>query len=225
MKLNLAKQVRISKAAAPPTPHAPPLRSVDQLPLPVGQWVSVPDHSQASFVGAASRGVAVERFTIVESSLAQGADRAALGRASGSLVAERNIRRAETSVPMRMSMVVLLAAGVALGALDAYVVGTVILATPWVGTGGAIALYMWFRFGRSYESEVVTVAILAPAAVSDARPGTDSTKEPTRLLWTAGRVRSVNFDGVRTAVEVVDCPVSLMEAIGRMIRRFESDVS
>src|SRR5208282_811884 len=206
--------------------NAAPLRSVDRLPLPVGQKVPVPLQTRDKVVSAVSSAVGLGGFTLVESSLGQspGSGTALPLGDAGELYAERNVRRVATGRPVRASIAVLVGAGAALGGLDAYVVGSVILAAPWVAAGVFVALFLWLRYGRSYESEVVAVALLAPAAMP---PGPADGAPPSDLsavVWTAGRVRSITYAGARTAVAVVDCPVSLMEALARMVHQFQSEV-
>ncbi len=169
-------------------------------------------------ISAISNAVEWGGFTVVESSLgtALGSGNPVGPGEPGELYAERHVRRVAAGRPVRASIAALVGAGAALGGLDAYVVGSMILAAPWVAAGVFVALFLWLRYGRSYESEVVGVALLPPEAGS---PG-----EQPGVVWTAGRIRSVTLGGSRAAVEVVDCPVALMEALSRMVHRFESEV-
>ncbi len=206
--------------------NATPLRSIDRLALPVGQKVPVPLRAQKRVVSAVSNAVRMAGFAIVQSSLptSPGASGALRPGESGVLYAERNVRRVATQRPVRASIAVLVGAGAALGGLDAYVVGAVILAVPWVASGVFVALFLWLRYGRSYESDVVAVVLLEPGSSTPDTTGGASSGERSSALWTAGRVRSVTFAGTRMAVGVVDCPVSLMETLARMVHRFESEV-
>jgi len=127
--------------------------------------------------------------------------------AGRTVFAERNVRRVATHTGMVVSMGVLVGAGIALGAVDGLLIGVLLYTFPWflVGLGAAGAL--WWRYGRTYESEVVAATLTAGV-----------------VIWNAGRVRSVLFAGVRTAVGVIDCPIPLMEGLGSMARRFEAQV-
>jgi len=199
--------------------NAGPLSSANRLPLPVGQKVPARVQTREKVISAISNAVELGGFTVVESSLgsSQASGNPFGPSEPGELYAERNVRRVAAGRPVRASIAVLVGAGAALGGLDAFVVGAVILAAPWVAAGVFVALFLWLRYGRSYESEVVGVALLSGGAAS---PG-----ELLSVVWTAGRIRSVTFGGSRTALEVVDCPVSLMEALSRMVHGFESQVS
>jgi hypothetical protein len=222
----MATQDRPPRKVSRRSANVSPLRSIDRLGLPVGQKVPVPLWAQEKVVSAVSNAMGMGGFAIVQSSLltSPGANGALHPGESGELYAERNVRRVATRRPVRASIAVLVGAGAALGGLDAYVVGAVILAAPWVAAGVFVALFLWLRYGRSFESEVVAVVLLAPgASTSGATDGAPSV-EPSSALWTAGRIRSVSFGGTRLAVEVVDCPVSLMETLARMVHRFESEV-
>jgi hypothetical protein len=125
---------------------------------------------------------------------------------------------------MSFSMAVLLAAGVGLGALDVLVGGSWMYAVPWVVVAGLGSLLLWLRYGRSYESEVVAVS-LRPLPAEASRPaGAKSRPGESLVLWSAGRIRSVAFAGVRAAVDVKDCPVTLMDTLAQMVRQFQAAV-
>ena len=165
-------------------------------------------------------------FNVVQSTIAApGESTGPPGKpAVGTLVAERKVRRVATSRSMSFSMAVLLAAGVGLGALDVLVGGSWTYAVPWVLVAGIGSLLLWLRYGRSYESEVVAVSLL-PLPTGASRPAeAESRPRESLLLWSAGRVRSVAFAGVRLAVDVKDCPVTLMDALAQMVRQFQAAV-
>ncbi len=134
---------------------------------------------------------------------------------------ERRVRRTATSSSTRASMAVLIASGALLGLLDAFVVGSAILLIPWLGVGVGAAGFIWLRYGRTYESEVIAVAPALTTSASD--DPVDSSGSPA-LVWSVGRVRSVGYAGSRTAVGVPDCPVSLIDTLTAVARRFDSEL-
>jgi hypothetical protein len=203
-----------------------PIRSVDSLALPVGQKVSIRSGSDEMIAAALLQAAGSEGFAPVESSLAGSAGVRSVTPSPRrkSLVAERNVRRVPTGPVMRTAAAVVLGAGAALGGLDAYIVGVPILAGPWIGAAGLAVLLLWIRYGQNYESEVIAAAILISPPGPPGRTGGGDPKGGKNVLWSAGRVRSVAFAGNRTAIAVVDCPVSLMEALVQVVRRFESDL-
>ena len=141
------------------------------------------------------------------------------------LIAERKVRRVATSRSMRVSMAILVGAGAGLGGLDLFVAGSWVYAVPWVLVAAVGAFLLWLRYGRSYESEVVAVSVLPSTAAPERPTGGASGPDAALVTWSAGRIRSVAFAGVRAAVDVKDCPVSLMEALAQMVRRFQSGAS
>lgn len=118
------------------------------------------------------------------------------------LVGERNLRPDVTDVGTLVTLLVLLAGGAALGALD-YVVSNNWLSIPaWVAGFGLFALLLWLTFGRTYQSDVIVVVVRRiPTPTSDA-----AGEGPVRLVWYAGRLRSdhrgVAIRGARRAVRV-----------------------
>jgi hypothetical protein len=171
--------------------------------------------------------VAAGGFAMVETSLPRPAAAVndAEGNLFGMLIAERKVRRVATSRSMWVSMAVLVGAGAGLGGLDLFVAGSWVYAVPWVVVAAIGAFLLWLRYGRSYESEVVTVSVLPSTAAPERPAGGASAPGATLVIWSAGRIRSIAFAGVRAAVDVKDCPVSLMEALAQMVRRFQSGAS
>lgn len=197
-----------------------PLRYADRLRLPVGQQVSVPIGSADSVVEGILSAVKGGGFALVETTWGSlPATRASVGDgfSGGSLIAERKVRRVPTARSMRVSMAVLLAAGVGLGGLDMLIGGSVTYAVPWVAVAAVGTFLLWLRYGRTYESEVMAVSASVSAPTLDA-----SSRPSAAVAWSVGRIRSVAFAGARAAVEVQDCPVSLMEALVRAVRQFQS---
>jgi len=215
-----------SAAARRPGRHTGPLRSAEQISLPVGQSVRAPIRPEGGLDNAIRDVVISGGFNVVQSTIAApGESTGPPGKpAVGTLVAERKVRRVATSRSMSFSMAVLLAAGVGLGALDVLVGGSWTYAVPWVLVAGIGSLLLWLRYGRSYESEVVAVSLL-PLPTGASRPAeAESRPGESLLLWSAGRVRSVAFAGVRLAVDVKDCPVTLMDTLAQMVRQFQAAV-
>lgn len=201
-----------------------PLRAIERYPMSVGQSASIvgapPDAVSAAFSAALDSGgfslVPVARPTETENGG---------GLVSGRTVfAERNVRRVATHAGMIVSMSVIFGAGVALGAVDGILVGGIWYTFPWFFGGAAAAGLLWWRYGRTYESEVIAVQLLgsSPTGLAPAsRPGSVASGT---VVFKAGRVRSVAFSGTRTAVGVLDCPISLMESLGGVVRRFQSEL-
>jgi hypothetical protein len=140
------------------------------------------------------------------------------------LSAERSVKRVATDTTMHVALVGLVAAGVGLGALEAYLFGGAQYAIPWCLGGLALAGLLWWRYGRTYESEVIVVSVSVPLLQNHDTSEPTGTVRREEVSWSAGRVRSILFGGTRTAVSVKDCPVPLMEALAGAVRRFESDV-
>lgn len=204
-----------------------PLRYAERLTLPVGQRVSTLDRSSDALVRGILSAVKGGDFAIVASTL--GSDReppaAPDGRFVEGIIAERKVRRVASGASMRASIAILVAAGIALGGLDMFVVGSVIYAVPWVAVAAVGAFLLWLRYGRTYQSEVMSVAVSFPPRSSAEAPSGASRGETVEVDWRVGRIRSVAFSGIRAAVDVEDCPVSLMETLVRAVRRFESGAS
>lgn len=219
----------------PPTPVAPPtarraapLRSADRLSLPVGQDVLARVHPERGIDRAIREAVAAGGFSVVESTLTIPGDSTGSSNrpASGILIAERKVRRVATSGSMRVSIIVLVAAGAGLGGLDLFVGGSWTYAVPWVVIAAVGAFLLWLRYGRSYESEVIAVSLIGlpaePSSLPDAQPPPGGPSETSLVRWSAGRIRSVAFAGIRAAVDVKDCPIPLMDALTQAVRKFQS---
>jgi len=216
-----------TRRVARPPRRVAPLRSADRLSLPVGQKVVAPAGTREGVVEAISTVVVAGGFTLVASPLKTPPDSgaSAVGGTASTLIAERKVRRVATSYSMRVSIAVLLGAGVGLGALDTVIAGSVIDAAPWVGIAGLGAFLLWLRYGRTYESEVIAVSLLPPTSGRPGETAGASLESEVDVMWSAGRIRSVAFSGVRAAVEVVDCPVSLMDALVRLVHGFQTEPS
>lgn len=107
-----------------------------------------------------------------------------------------------------------------MGVLESVLAGSVVYALPWVlGTLG-IAYLFWLRFGRTYESEVIVVA-MDGAAVAPERQ-MPSAEEASSVTWRAGEVLSVLHGGQRTAVAVAACPPWLLRELTLTMYRFEN---
>jgi len=115
------------------------------------------------------------------------------------VIAERNRHPIRMLRPMRVSIWALFAGGMVLGAFDTVAVGNPIVILPWVLVAAGIAALFWYRWGRSYESDVVAVTWQAGGA-SRVGDGPPMSTVP-RLVWWGGRVRSDIRGGSRTAVQ------------------------
>jgi len=202
-----------------------PLRAIERYPMPVGQRSAVdgarPDAVASAFSSALESG----GFLLVPSSRTSSGDAGAALGSGREVFAERNVRRVPTHTGMRVSMGVLVGAGIALGAVDGVLVGGVWYTFPWFLGGLLAAGLLWWRYGRTYESEVIEARFSGTSPADRAPVGSPGTRTRGVVLWSAGRVRSVLFSGTRTAIGVLDCPIPLMEALGSVIRRFETEVA
>ncbi len=202
----------------------PPIRSVDRLSLPVGQRVPVPLAPGVAVSSAVSTAVEEGGFTVVGDRLLQSPNGDRLGAETHLLSAERSVRRVATDTPMHVALGGLMGAGVGLGALEAYLFGGPQYAIPWCLGGLALAGLVWWRYGRTYESEVIVVSVSSPPTQEREPAATTGAGAGENVAWSAGRVRSILFGGTRTAVGVKDCPVPLMEALSGVVRRFEAEL-
>jgi hypothetical protein len=201
-----------------------PLRSVDRMPLPVGQKVGLPSRPPGTVSSAVSTAVQEGGFTIVETNLAQPPEVAAPMTQNHRLFAERSVRRVATDQRMRVSLWALVGAGVGLGALDAFLFGRAVAALPWCLGGLVLAGLVYWGYGRTYESEVIVVSVSTPELADPRGPAAAGVVSPGHMAWNVGRVRSILFGGARTAVAVKDCPVPLMEALATAVHRFEAEL-
>jgi len=116
-------------------------------------------------------------------------------------------------------------AGICLGAVDGLLIGGLWYTFPWFLGGLAAAGLLWWRYGRTYESEVIAAQFSGMAVVARGAAATAGRPSNGIVVWSAGRVRSVLFAGTRTAIGVIDCPIPLMESLGGVVRRFESELA
>lgn len=211
--------------APPPKPIRGllPLRAMERYPMPVEQRAAVSAVRPDALATALSDALSFGGFTpapLAGESRASVPPSLVAGRTQ---YAERNVRRVPTHTAMRVSMGVIVGAGISLGAVDGVLVGGIWYTFPWFLGGVAGAGLLWWRYGRTYESEVLAVRFSGRPAPGTPPAGPLATPVTGTVLWSAGRVRSVLFAGVRTAVGVLDCPIPLMESLGGVVRRFETE--
>lgn len=201
-----------------------PVSSVDGLALPVRQEMTIPFETAEVLRSAAARALSAGGFEVVDARASGRVRKAATLAAEtpGQIYAERNVRRAPTHASMRLAIVVIVGAGVALGALDALLVGTVVYGFIWVAAAVLVAGVLWVRYGRTFVSEVAEVRLAGPGGSMPTGP--TGRVGSSRVVLSGGRIRSIFFDGRRTAVSVVDCPVPLMEALAAVAHRFEEEL-
>ena len=211
------------QSAGAGTTRFPPLRSPGEIALPVSKRVLLPTSNPPTVRAAVTKALESGGFTPVADPPVARGDGGELSVHEGlePHFGERRVRRTATSSSTRASMSVLIASGALLGLLDAFVVGSAILLIPWVGVGVGAAGFIWLRYGRTYQSEVIAVVPVSTTAGSD-DPGGPA--NPPGLLWSVGRVRSVGYAGSRTTVGVPDCPVSLIDTLTAVVRRFDSEL-
>ena len=203
--------------ATPPPPRSArgregtglPLRSYPAIALPVGQRIGGGGRAPAELVAAVTEALVAEGFRAETPLRPEPAPPAAV------VVAERNLRRVQMQPAMRAAVWVLAASGAAIGVLDALIIGTWVILPLWFVAFALVGFLLWLRYGRRYESEMV-LAIAVPTPPGG--PAAD-------LLLSAGRVRSLGYDGARTPIEVVDCPVPLMEGLASVVRRVRASAA
>jgi hypothetical protein len=192
--------------------------------MPVGQSAKVPPTRNRSVSPAFSAALDSGGFALVPSSPPLTDRSGGIAWDGRTVFAERYVRRVGTHTGMQVSMGVLVGAGICLGAVDGLLVGGLWYTFPWFLGGLAAAGLLWWRYGRTYESEVIAARFLgAPRSGHGPVEGTGAPAGGI-VVWSAGRVRSVLFSGTRTAVGVLDCPIPLMEGLGGVVRRFQSEL-
>lgn len=135
-------------------------------------------------------------------------------------VAERAVRRGPIYRPALHAILALMGAGLVLATVETYLAGPLVYSVPWVLGTGMLSLGLWFRYGRTFESDVI-VALVRGGRGAKELTGTEG---PREVIWQAGRVRSVLHGGQRTAVKVIGChPVQMRELV-HAIGAFESRV-
>jgi len=192
--------------------------------MPVEQRAAVVTLGTEALAGAISDALTSGGFSPVAASRAGGAAVPPPPTSGRTQYAERDVRRVPTHTGMRISIGVLVGAGICLGAVDGVLVGGLWYTFPWFLGGVVGAALLWWRYGRTYESWVIAVRFSGESVVGAAANGEPLPLATGTVVWSAGRVRSVLFAGVRTAVGVLDCPIPLMESLGGVVRRFKMDV-
>jgi hypothetical protein len=202
--------------------HYPPLRSPGEISLPVSKRVLVTASSLPALDGAVVAALTSGGFAAVRESAETHSESDELSVQSGtpSHFGERRVRRVATSSSIKASVGILIAAGALLGVIDAFVVGSAVLLIPWLGVGLGASGFIWLRYGRTYQSELIAV-VPVPTPPSDEADGPAAA---VTLLWSVGRIRSVGYGGSRTSLGVQDCPVALIETFTSVVRKFESEL-
>jgi hypothetical protein len=134
-------------------------------------------------------------------------------------VAERNVRRGPTNPPALHAMLALGGSGLAFAVIEVLLGGTLIYVAPWVVAALALVFFIWLRYGRTFESEVIVATVRLTSETSV--PGFEGAVSPEVALE-AGRVLSMLHGGERTAVQVVDCPPPHVRELVSVVQRFEA---
>ena len=188
--------------------------------LPVGQRVVVrppPGSEVNQSVVNALRG---SGFEVRGLGMARPGDGPTAGESAGPQLwmGERNILSYGSFPPALAVVAALLGAGATLGTAEGYLTGTLTYAALWIVGSAILALFIWWRYGRLFESEIVLAAV-APASGSprpDGVPGRPG--RAVRVSWRAGRVESLLQSGHRSFRQVLDCPPPLIGDLAAMIR-------
>lgn len=179
-----------------------------ELRVPVGDWGTLTPHIAATLEAAGYR--------VVGSARPRRSKRPPLSPPSASVtVGERNRHPIRMLRPMRASIWALFAGGLVLGAFDTIAVGNPLVLIPWVLVAAGIAALFWYRWGRSYESDVVAVTWHAGRGGEEG--GVPAASAVPRLVWWAGRVRSDIRGASRTAV-AAEYVTSLAGELGNLTR-------
>lgn len=210
-------------AGRPPRPRwstAEPLRLLPDLVLPLRQDVPLAEFSWPHVTDAIRQTLGSAGFQIVSISEAPGSGPPASrpgfpGRSE--TVAERRRRSVPMPAPAKVSVYALFGAGLALGVFDALAVQTPLVALPWAGGAAAVAFLFWYRYARSFDSEVVVV-VLRPSAPA-ARSAGPAIGPTASLAWFAGQVRSHARGSSRVSAEVW-VPPGLAREVGALTRDF-----
>jgi hypothetical protein len=197
---------------------APPLSLSPDLSLPLRQDAVIPSlpwpqvtEAIRSTLGAAGFGIVsvVERRAPVKGASAAGAP----------LFWETLSERGRRSIPMgaatRASLYALFGAGFGLGLFDAIAVRVPLFALPWGGGAALVAFLFWYRYGRSFKSEVMLVAV---------RPTRGAAARGLTVAWIAGVVTSDARGSHRVGVEATDTP-AMARAAGELARAFRDRVT
>lgn len=117
----------------------------------------------------------------------------------------------------QVSVYALLGAGLGLGLFDALAVQAPILALPWAGGAAAVAALFWYRYGRSFDSEVVLVVFRKGPQGGVEGPSGGSLPS---IAWFVGRVRSDARGSRRTGTQAT-VPSGLARTAGALARDFQ----
>lgn len=139
-------------------------------------------------------------------------------RASWVWVGERGLRRRGTSSTTRLPMAVVFGAGILLGAVDAYIAGSVVVGAYWALGGAAVAGIFWLRYGGTYESELLSVEIARPVDSGA------SSSTAVSVAFAAGRIRCQIRAGLREP-SAVSAPLRLAREVGSLSREFRKEVA
>ena len=131
---------------------------------------------------------------------------------------ERGLRRRGTSSSTRDPMIVVFVAGIILGSLDAYIVGSVLVGAYWVLGGAGVAGLFWLRFGGTYESDIVSVMVFRPGHSTGPIP------PAVTVVYSAGRIQS-NIQATLRVPAVVNAPLRLAREVGSFAREFQRRVN
>jgi hypothetical protein len=137
------------------------------------------------------------------------------------LKAERDIQRGPTSRTTFEFLLGLLGAGFALGTLETYLAGSLVYGLLWVLGAATLGAAFWYRYGRSFESEVIVAAVRIPSSTGSRDRIARGTTGPPVVVCQAGRVRSVLHGGHRTVVEVLDCPIPLTRLLALAVKQLQ----
>ncbi|MGP8073139.1 MAG: hypothetical protein ACLPZM_08470 [Thermoplasmata archaeon] len=190
-----------------PTDLALPFRQ--ELRIPSGDWASLGP------VVATTLEAATYRLVRSRERLREKDPSGSAPPSAPVIVAERDRHPIRMLRPMQACIWALFAAGLILGGFDTVAVGNLYVLLPWVFVAAGIAGLFWYRWGRSYESDVLVVQWEGGKTVGPIPP---STPVP-QLVWWSGRVRSDIRGRARTAVSV-EYITPLASELGDLVRAF-----
>jgi hypothetical protein len=209
-------------AARTPSPRVPgprvrllPLQLAPDFPLPIRKDVRVPVVPWPQVADAVRATLRAAGFDVIVGLERPDPASVRAGRPHRfRAIAERGRMGAPMTPASRLSVYTLLGAGIGLGIFDAVAVNDAVLALPWAIGGITVAVLLWYRYGRSFESDVVVVVLRGALSPTGELPAGAS------LAWLAGHV----FSEVRAGDRIghrTEAPPRLAGEVVRLIQDFQ----
>lgn len=185
----------MATGSPPPSGPAPGRESRLTVPLWVPDLSKLADRRAADVPADAAGNVEAALRACFQSvgfrvlSSSSPSDPRAGGRARFGLIAERDLEPVLSSSRHLVAIWGLVGCGIVLGVVDAIVVGSVVVAVPWIGIFAAGAILLRVRVGGAYTSDVIV------AVVRGTGNSPTGASAPVGVTWYGGRVRSEGVMG------------------------------